>query len=81
MAAISVTTSATLIATGSGRPAEVLVSNDSGNIVYLGTTDAVTTANGLRLDSGKTLGLNLRAGGRVWGIAGGTSEVRVESWG
>lgn len=84
MAAVSVTTTATLIATGVGSgsaPTQVIVTNDSGNSVYLGRSDAVTTANGIHLATGSALGIPLTAGITVYGIAGSTSEVRVENWG
>lgn len=83
MAAVSVTTSATLIATGDGGgsyPSEVVITNNSGNSVYLGATDAVTTAAGVHLADGATIGLQLVAGRYVYGIAGSTSEVRAEVW-
>jgi hypothetical protein len=84
MAAITVTTSATLIATGDGSgsfPSEVLVTNDSGGTVYLGKDDTVTTSTGLTLANLASLGLKLLAGREVWGIvASGTEEVRAEVW-
>jgi len=83
MAAISVTTSATLVATGDGNgsyPSEVIITNDSGNSVYLGINDAVTTSTGIHLATGSSIGLQLIAGRTVYGIAGSTSEVRAEVW-
>jgi hypothetical protein len=83
MAAVSVTTSATLIATGDGGgsyPSEVVITNDSGNSVYLGINSAVTTSSGIHLADGSTIGLQLVAGRTVYGIAGSTSEVRAEVW-
>ena len=84
MAAVSVTTSATLIylsteGTGSA-PDQVIVTNDSGNSVYLGKNAGVTTSTGVHLATGTTLGIELRAGEAVYGIAGSTSEVRAEGW-
>lgn len=85
MAAVTVTTSATLIATGEGNgsvPSEVLVTNDSGVDVFVGDSDQVTTASGLTVGNGSSLGLRLTAGREVYGIvASGTAEVRAVVWG
>lgn len=83
MAAIDVTTSATLLATGSGgmpSPTDVRVSNDSGNPVYLGMLPSVTTGTGVLLADGGTFAIELTAGETLYAIAGSTSEVRVEEW-
>lgn len=83
MAAVSVTTSATLLITGEGSgsvPTNVIVTNDSGGSVYLGNDDSVTVAGGVHLATGSTLGIPLVAGRTIYAIAGSTLEVRVEGW-
>ena len=88
MAAVTVTTSATLIYSGEGTassPDQVIITNDSGNSVYLGKNEDVTATDdadndGVHLATGTTLGMEVRAGERVYGIAGSSSEVRVVGW-
>lgn len=81
--AVSVTTSATLIATAggvTGRPSQIIITNDSGNDVYLGKDATVTTSNGVKVPTTGAFGIELAAGRTIYGIAGSTSEVRVEVW-
>ena len=81
--AVSVGTSATLVVEGTasaGNPNEVIITNDSGNTVYFGSDDTVTSSNGLTVATGSSLGLQLTEGRDVYAIAGTTSEVRVCSW-
>lgn len=83
MAAVTVTTSATLITTGEGGasyPSECIITNDSGDSIYLGKDSTVTTSTGIHLATGSALGLQLVAGREVWGIGPGSSNIRVESW-
>jgi hypothetical protein len=84
MAAVSVLVTATPIYTSTdghaGRPSRVVVTNNSGNTVYLGKSNAVTVAGGLTLLTGSSIGIELYAGESIYGIAGSTSEVRAEGW-
>lgn len=83
MAAVSVTTSATTIYTAKGQGARkdnVVITNDSGNDVYLSSASDLTTSTGIKLASGSAIGLELTIPDVVYGIAGSTSEVRVEAW-
>jgi len=84
MAAISVGTTATLIATGEGNgtyPSETIVTNDGGASVFIGDDATVTTSTGLTLADGSSLGVKLAAGRTIYGIvAASTNEVRVVSW-
>lgn len=85
MAAITVTTSATLIHTETmgtaSAPAQVFVTNNSGATVYLGRHPAVTAATGIALPTGGTWASELTLTRQVWGVvAAATSEVRVEAF-
>lgn len=75
MAQTSVTTAATALASGVGR---VAVQNRGVVPVYVGTTDAVTTATGLQLDPGQALSADLAPPDALYGIvAAGTATVHV----
>lgn len=83
MAAVSVTTSATLLYTADGAasaPTWVVVTNNSGGTVYFDKSDAVTTAAGAALVSGGTLTVPLVRPQKLYAIAGSTLEVRVVGW-
>lgn len=76
--AVTVTTSATTIATGpSDGESDVLIYNDSDATVYLGGSD-VTSSNGLPVVSGASAGMVLRRTDNLYGItASGSKAVRV----
>ena len=82
MAAITVTTTATLLYregdASAAAPAQVVLSNDGGASVFIGPDSSVTAANGVNLKTAGTLGVELTAGREIWAItATGTNEVRV----
>ena len=84
MAAVTVTTAATLVVTGSrsaGAPDQVIITNDGGSTVFVGRESNVTVASGITLATGSSMGLELTAGRQVWAIvATGTNQLRVEAF-
>jgi len=82
-AAISVTTSATLIVAANPRRQSLIISNtDTTNPIYVGSDANVTTSNGVLLAAGSTLtednGGSKVYCGDVYGIAG--SSINVRYW-
>lgn len=87
MAAVSVTTGATLIiAKNNTNPPRIglMIKNVSANDVYLDTVATVQTTTGYPLPAGDELIMDFDGGisqyfyrGPVYGIAASTSEVRV----
>jgi hypothetical protein len=82
--AVSVGTSATLIKAKNYKRIELQIDNDSGNTVYIGDADSVTTSTGIRVLNGAKFTLSYNGGahqffyrGPIYGIASGTSAVRV----
>ena len=90
MAATNVTvgTSATLIVSKSRSSntarTGLLIKNNGSQAIYLGETSSVTTSNGYPLASGAEMTFDYKGGksqffyrGDVYGIAGGSVDVRV----
>lgn len=80
VAQVSVTTTATALA--SARPSRtfLIVTNGSANPVYFGTTSGVTTSNGALIPSGANRVIQYT--GALWVIAGvaGPSVITVEDY-
>ena len=73
MAQTSVTTTATLLTSGSGRAA---IQNRGAVAVYIGTANTVTTSTGLQLDPGQALTVEMAPSDALYGIvAAGTATV------
>lgn len=76
--AVSVGNTATdIVATDLVNRRKILIQNIDNKAVYIGTNASVTTSNGIRLDAGSALELDIAAGVNVHGItAAGTVAVR-----
>ena len=74
---VSIGTSAAVIAAGrSGREGITIQNAHASNTLYVGTTDAVTTSNGVKVPAGASLSIG-SYNGPVYGIASGAStDVR-----
>ena len=57
----------------------ILIQNvSSSKVVYLGESNAVTSASGLRLSAGAAIELDLAAGAAIYAIANGAgADIRV----
>ena len=82
--AISVTTSATLLAAQNSARIRLEIENSSGGVVYLGDSSSVTTANGFTMADGEVYTFKPEADksqflyrGNVYAIAGSSLTVRV----
>lgn len=77
-AAVTVSTSATPLHTGSVQPGRVVVyNNDATATLYVGGSD-VTTSNGIAVAAGRSLSMTLGPGEVAFGIvASSTLNARV----
>ena len=77
-AAVTVTTSATPLHTGSTNPQRVVVyNNDASATLFVGASD-VTTSNGIAVAAGRSFSLTLQPGEVAFGIvASSTLNARV----
>ncbi len=77
--AVLVPTSAALLYRIPPGPCTVIVSNQSGHTVYLGNSNAVTTANGFPIPTGAPPlpipGYAASAETDLWGISGTSSTI------
>jgi hypothetical protein len=74
------TTAELIVAADLANRKKILIQNvtTGGKTLYLGHSNAVTTANGIRLSSGAGIELELAAGVEIWAIANDASaDVRV----
>jgi hypothetical protein len=76
--AVSVLTTATdIVASDLTNRRKIIVQNIDNKPVYIGSNASVTTSNGIRLDAGSALELEVAAGVNLHGItAAGTAAVR-----
>jgi len=73
---ITVSTTATLIATGDVAGTSVVVRIPAGgNTVTIGGSDSVTTSNGFDLVSGESLSVELDSGEQLYGIVAASTQV------
>lgn len=76
-AAVTVATTATLLATADSDGEAVTVRNVGGADIFIGAS-GVTTANGFTLSDGEVIGFDLEGGASIYAIAAaGTVAVRV----
>jgi hypothetical protein len=77
---VTVTTSATLVASAAGATLEdtipVTIRNDSGGTIYIGGA-GVTTANGLAVPTASAISLDLAPGDNLYGIAASSLALQV----
>lgn len=78
MANLSVTATAAVVPGTATQKNDYTVQNLGPDVVYFGRTNAVTAANGVKLDVGGAL--NVRGGRGVWLVCdtGDTADVRYE---
>lgn len=75
--AVTVATSATKIPTTPlSNRRTLLIENESANVVYLGDS-TVTTANGFPIYPRQTMQINIEDDIDIYGIASGSSAIRV----
>jgi hypothetical protein len=57
----------------------IVIHNDGASVLYLGHSSAVTTADGFPLAAGEKIAIDLTGNPNtaVYGISGGTSDVRI----
>lgn len=75
--AVSVGTAATRIDQGTVNRKYIIIVNNGSATVYVGSSDTVTTANGLPIAAGASLSMNLGPSLQLWGISTATQDVRV----
>ena len=73
------TTAELVVATDLAARKRILIQNvSSSKVVYLGESNAVTSASGLRLSAGAAIELDLAAGAAIYAIANGAgADIRV----
>ena len=60
-----------------GESAEVWVTADATQALFLGPTNSVTASNGFKVPANTTVKIKLNPGERLWGIAGASGTVYV----
>lgn len=80
-AAAPTTSAAQLVSTPLTGRVRIIIENNGGQTVYLGTTNAVTSSNGLVLPKGSDVEMDLAAGAQIWAIAAsGTGDLRISEF-